>query len=124
MSVFVRIATSRLEDELKPTAGIAALQENREAAKAGLEAARLRRSRREDFERDKEALLEYHARLVPEDLDGLASEQRRTLYRMMRLKVLWPATESSLWPIGVVMPHRHLLIVPKLLRPLSRSVHC
>jgi hypothetical protein len=38
----------------------------------------------EDFERDKEALLEYHARLVPEDL---APEQRRTLYRMMRLKV-------------------------------------
>jgi hypothetical protein len=58
-----------------------AFQENREAA-------RLRLSRREDFERDKEALLEYHARLVPVDLDGLASEQRRTLYRMMRLKVL------------------------------------
>ncbi len=48
----------------------------------------MRRSRREDFERDKEALLEYHARLVPEDLAGLASEQRRTLYRMMRLTVL------------------------------------
>ncbi len=58
-----------------------AFQENREAA-------RLRLSRREDFERDKEALLEYHARLVPVDLDGLASEQSRTLYRMMRLKVL------------------------------------
>jgi hypothetical protein len=36
----------------------------------------------------KEALLEYHARLVPEGLDGLASEQRRNLYRMMLLKVL------------------------------------
>ena len=33
-------------------------------------------------------MLEYHARLVPENLDSLASEQRRTLYRMMRLKVL------------------------------------
>lgn len=58
-----------------------AFQENREAA-------RLRLSRREDFERDKEALLEYHARLVPEDLDRLAFEQRHTLYRMMRLNVL------------------------------------
>jgi hypothetical protein len=63
-----------------------AFQENREAA-------RLRLSRREDFERDKEALLEYHARLVPEDLDDLVSEQRRTLYRMMRLKVLAPDGE-------------------------------
>ena len=33
-------------------------------------------------------MLEYHARLVPEDLDGLTSEQRRALYRMVRLKVL------------------------------------
>jgi len=63
-----------------------ALRENGEAATAGVKAARARRSRREDFERDKEALLEYHARLVPEDFDGLAPEQRRTLYRMMRLK--------------------------------------
>ena len=53
-----------------------------------LEAARARRARREDFERDKEALLEYHARLVPDDLDGLTPEQTRTLYRMIRLKVL------------------------------------
>ena len=63
------------------------LQETKEAALAGLEAARASRSRPADFERDKEALLEYHACLVPEDLDGLAPEQRRTLYRMMRLKV-------------------------------------
>ena len=33
-------------------------------------------------------MLEYHARLVPEDLDGLIPEQRRTLYRKLRLKVL------------------------------------
>jgi hypothetical protein len=52
-----------------------------------------RRARYESFERDKEALLKYHARLVPEDLDGLTPEQRRTLYRMMRLTVL--ATPDS-----------------------------
>jgi hypothetical protein len=65
-----------------------ALQDAKEAATTDLEAARSRRSRLEDFERDKEALLEYHARLVPEVLDGLTPEQRRTLYRMMRLTVL------------------------------------
>ena len=43
------------------------------------------RSRLEDFEHDKEALLEYYARLFPE---GPTPEQRRTLYRMMRLEVL------------------------------------
>ena len=65
----------------------AALQEAKEIAKTGLEARRSRRSRLEDFERDKEALLEYYARLVPEDLDGLTPQQRRALYRMMRLTV-------------------------------------
>ena len=58
----------------------ATLQEAKEEATTGLEAARSRRARREDFERDKEALLEYYARLVPEDLDGLTSQQRRALY--------------------------------------------
>lgn len=66
----------------------AALQEAKEDAATGLEAARSRRSRLEDFERDKEALLEYHARLVTEDPDSLTPEQRRGPYRMMRLKVL------------------------------------
>ena len=66
----------------------AAFQEAKEAATSGSEAARSRRSRLEDFERDKEALLEYHARLAYEDLDGLTAEQRRILYRIMRLTVL------------------------------------
>ena len=86
-----RLLDLRLEGDITAEqfcAKSAALQENREAAKAGLEAARLRRTRREDFERDKQALLEYHARLLPEDLDGLCSEQRHTLYQMMRLNVL------------------------------------
>ncbi len=66
----------------------AVLQEAHEKATVNLEAVRSRRARVEDFERDKEALLEYHARLIPEDLDGLTPEQRQTLYRMMRLRVL------------------------------------
>ena len=84
-----RLLDLRLEGDIRAEqfrAKSAALQEAREAATAGLEAARARRSRHEDFERDKQALLEYHARLVPEDLDNLTSEQRRELYRIMRLK--------------------------------------
>ena len=93
-----------------------ALQETKEAGKADLEAARSRRARFESFERDKEALLEYHACLVPEDLDRLTPEQRRTLYRMMRLTVLatpdgeliaeWCCNESTIPPGSVRIPGR------------------
>jgi len=94
----------------------AALQEAKEDATTGLEGARSRRARLEDFERDKEALLEYHARLVPEDLDELTPEQRRTLYRMMRLTVLatpdgeliaeWCCNESTTPPGSLRIPGR------------------
>jgi hypothetical protein len=94
----------------------AALQEAKEDATTGLEAARSRRARLEDFERDKEALLEYHARLVPEDLDRLTPEQRRTLYRMIRLTVLatpdgeliaeWRCNESTTPPGSLRIPGR------------------
>jgi hypothetical protein len=65
----------------------AALQETKEIAKTGLEARRSRRSRLEDFERDKEALLEYHARLVPEDVDGLTPRIKADSHLMMHLTV-------------------------------------
>ena len=86
-----RLLDLRLEGDITTQqfrARSAALHEGKEAATTGLRAARSRRSLREDFERDKEVLLEYHARLVPEGLDGLTPEQRRSLYRMMRLRVL------------------------------------
>ena len=86
-----RLLDLRLEGDITTErfrARSATLQEAKEAAAANLEAVRSRRASREDFERDKEALLEYHARLVPEDLDGLTPEQVRDLYRMMRLKFL------------------------------------
>jgi len=85
-----RLLDLRLEGDITTEqfrARSGALRETKEAATAGLEAARARRSRCEDFERDKAALLEYHARLVPKDLDHSTSEQRRDLYRMMRLRI-------------------------------------
>ena len=86
-----RLLDLRLEGDITTEqfrAKSAALQEAKEVATVSLETARARRERLEDFERDKEAVLEYHARLVPEDLGGLTPEQRQSLYRMMRLKVL------------------------------------
>ena len=38
-------------------------------------------------ERDKELLLESYAALVPEALDGLGPEERRTVYSMLGLRV-------------------------------------
>jgi hypothetical protein len=42
----------------------------------------------EELESGRNALLERYAAMVPEALDGLTGEERRTLYRMMRLQVV------------------------------------
>jgi hypothetical protein len=39
------------------------------------------------LERDRDALLESYAGMVPEALDALALEERRQVYRLLRLKV-------------------------------------
>ena len=108
-----RLLDLRLEGDITTErfrARSATLQEAKQASATNLTAVRSRRSRREDFERDKEALLEYYARLVPEDLDGLTPEQRRALYRMMHLKVLacdgvlttveWGCNDTITPPLG------------------------
>lgn len=40
-----------------------------------------------DLERDKDALLDHYAGLLPEALDGLAPEERNHVYKMLRLSV-------------------------------------
>jgi hypothetical protein len=39
------------------------------------------------MEQDRDAVLEHYASLAPEALDSLTSEERRHLYKMLRLKV-------------------------------------
>ena len=51
------------------------------------------RERLKDLERDRDALIESYASMLPEALDGLGGEERRTLYRMLRLQVV-PSPEG------------------------------
>jgi site-specific DNA recombinase len=46
-----------------------------------------RRSRIDELEADRDALLERYASMVPEALDGLTGEERHQVYRMLRLRV-------------------------------------
>jgi site-specific DNA recombinase len=64
------------------------LKQARVAAEDQLEAARSRRSRLEDIEHSKEALISHYASLVPSSLRELSPEERRHVYRMMHLRVL------------------------------------
>ena len=46
-----------------------------------------RRSRIEELERDRDALLEHYSSMVPEALEELTGEERHQVYRMLRLRV-------------------------------------
>ena len=63
------------------------LEGQRATAESELEDLKLRRSRLEDLERDKETLLKEYAGMVPERLDELTGEERHQVYRMLRLQV-------------------------------------
>lgn len=92
-------------DELQTK--LASLEETREAATYKLAILKDRREHIAQLERDREAVLEHYASIAPEALDALAPEERRQLYRTLRLKpVQYPdgmvevelngTTESSL----------------------------
>jgi hypothetical protein len=78
-------------DELREKLG--ALDEVRETARRELAALDDRRERLEELERDRDALIERYAAMVPEALGGLTGEERNTLYRMLRLQVV-PTSEG------------------------------
>jgi site-specific DNA recombinase len=63
------------------------LDAERATAERELGALKVRRSRLEDLERDKDTLLEEYASMVPEELDELTGEERHQVYRMLRLQV-------------------------------------
>jgi hypothetical protein len=67
---------------------LAGLEETRRTAERELDAIKSRRERLEQLERDKDELLNSYARMVPEALDSLFSEERYRVYRMLRLKVV------------------------------------
>jgi site-specific DNA recombinase len=63
------------------------LEETRDTARRELTTLNERRVRVEHLEQDANALLEHYASMVPEALDGLTSEERHRIYKMMRLNV-------------------------------------
>ncbi len=73
------------DDELAEE--LAALDETRATAERELEALQGRRKIIEELERDRDALLEYYAGMVPEALDGLTPEERHQIYKMLKLEV-------------------------------------
>ena len=73
-------------DELR--AKLAGLVETRKAAEAEMEHLRGRLERVEALERDRDALLDGYAALMPEDLQELGPEERRQIYAMLRLRVV------------------------------------
>ena len=89
-----------LDDEL------ARLEDTRKTAERGLEALRGQMERVEQMERDRDAVLDYYTAVAPECLDSLTPEERRHLYKMLRLKV-WLAKSGDLEiemagvPVGV-----------------------
>ena len=69
------------------------LDRTRELGRAELERLRRRRERGEELERDRDAIIEFYAGLLPEALDALSGEERRRLYGMLRLEVA-PASDG------------------------------
>ena len=69
-------------------AKLEALEETRKTARRELAALECRTERLLALERDRDALLEGYAELIPETLDVLEPEERHRVYNMLRLRVL------------------------------------
>ncbi len=72
---------------------LADLDASREVAESELGLLSARRERVEELEAERDALLEYAREAIPEGLEGLDGDERRTVYRMLRLEVT-PTSEG------------------------------
>jgi site-specific DNA recombinase len=70
------------------------LENTRKAAVRELETLQSRWERIKELEQDKDTLLESYAAMVPEALDALSTEERRQVYKMLRLKVVARGVET------------------------------
>jgi Recombinase zinc beta ribbon domain len=66
---------------------LAELEDTRATAETELKAIRGRKAALQELERDRDALLESYAGMMPDALDSLAPEDRVRVYGMLRLKV-------------------------------------
>jgi site-specific DNA recombinase len=104
---FLRLAAKGhiTDDELAEE--LAVLDETRATAERELEALQGRRKVVEELERDRDALLEYYAGMVPEALEKLTGEERRQVYGMLRLRVRLSADER-MEACGILKDNLHV----------------
>jgi hypothetical protein len=84
---YIDLAAEGIIDRDELRAKLTSLEETRKTARRELEALDRRQEKIEELGRDKDALLEYYAGMVPEALDSLTSEERRQIYKSLRLEV-------------------------------------
>src|SRR5215208_5513235 len=98
---YLRLAAKGVLTDAELDETLAELKETRETAERELRAISACRQILEKLERDKEALLEYYARMSPEALDALTPDERHQVYKMLRLTVEASA-DGSLDVTGVL----------------------
>jgi site-specific DNA recombinase len=84
---YIRLAAKGHMTDEELDEALSELDNTRRTAEKELDAIKGRKEVLEQLERDRDALLEYYARMVPEALDALVPEERRQVYGMLRLKV-------------------------------------
>jgi hypothetical protein len=100
-------------------AKLAALEEARKTARRELAAIEGRKERLRTIERDRAALLEGYAGLMPEALDDLDSEERHRIYNMLRLRV--SAFPDGTLEVGGTLSDGHLICKESTRRLRSRG---
>jgi hypothetical protein len=85
---YLRLAAKRRTTNEDLDEALAELEETRKTAERELETLRSRRKTLEELERDRDALLERYARMVPPALNELITDERHQVYKMLRLRVL------------------------------------
>jgi site-specific DNA recombinase len=101
------------------------LEATRRTASDELEAIRRRAERLAGLEQDRDALMEFYAGAVPENLERLGPEERRRIYGRLRLE-LWARSDGTLEARGVLVeglrigPEDGLVVCETTLAPLPR----
>jgi DNA invertase Pin-like site-specific DNA recombinase len=85
---YQRLAAKGLMTDGELTRALAELEETHETTRRNLESLSRRREKIVELERDKDALLDSYAGMVPEALDSLTPEERHQIYKMLRLRVV------------------------------------
>lgn len=85
---YQRLAAKGLMTDGELSRALAELEETHETARRNLQSLSQRREKIVELERDKDALLDSYAGMVPEALDSLTPEERHQIYKMLRLRVI------------------------------------